>query len=57
MSHNHSISHNNRYATLADEAEVEEASIHSVTDDEYSVSTKQALAEEEELLRIGQLLL
>ena len=45
-----SISHYNRYATLADEA-----SIHSVTDDEYSVSTEQALADEEEQLRIGLL--
>ena len=56
MSHiNHSISHNNRYATLADEAEVEVSSLHSVIDDDYSISTEQALADEEEQLRIGQL--
>ena len=54
MSHNnHSISHINRYATLADEAEVEVSLLHSVTDDDYSISTKQALADEEEQLQIG----
>ena len=58
MSHdNHRISHSNRYATLADEVEVEESSLHSVTDDKYSVSTEQALADKVEQLRIGQLLL
>ena len=56
MRHNsHSISHINRYATLADEAEVEVSSLHSVTDDNYSISTEQELADKEEQLRIGQL--
>ena len=54
-SNNSSISHTNRYSTLADEAEVEVLSLHSVTDDNYSISTKQALADKEEQLRIGQL--
>ena len=50
MSHDHSNSHYNRYATLADEA-----TIHSVTDDEYSVLTEQALEDEFEQLLISQL--
>ena len=54
-SNNSSISHTNRYSTLADKAEVEVLSLHSVTDDDYSISTEQALADEEEQLQIGQL--
>ena len=57
MSHNsHSISHINRYTTVVDEEKVKVSSLHSVTDN-YSISTEQALADEEEQLRIGQLLL
>ena len=56
MSHNNrSISHVNRYTTLADKAEVEVSSLHSVTDDNYSISPKPALADKEEQLQIGQL--
>ena len=52
MSHDHSNSTYNRYATLADEA-----SIHSVTDsDERSITTEQAIADEDEQLRIEQAL-
>ena len=52
---NHSISHINQYTTLADKAEVEVSSLHSVTDNDYSISTEHALAEKEEQLQIRQL--
>lgn len=47
--HSHSNSHNNRYSTLADKAEVEDISLHTISDDENSLSTVQATADEEEL--------
>lgn len=47
-SHSNSNSNINQYATLADKAEVEELSLHAISDNSISISTEQALADKAE---------
>ena len=50
MSHNdhNSNSSSNWYASLADEAEVEEISLHTISDNSISITTAQAIVDKVE---------